>query len=371
MGCSRCDSESLPGKWFCAECGSPLPIRCPKCGAETPANAKFCADCGTALTAIARSGSDRSVIVQSTTKEIRLTLEQGEAVHSTDGERKLVTAVFADIEGSTELMEDLDPEETRTIVDPALKLMIDAVHRYDGYIVQSTGDGIFALFGAPLAHEDHPQRALYAALRMQDEIRRYGGKLQEEGHAPVEIRVGINSGEVVVRSIRTGNTEGAVTSWRRPVWGLRSARALVELPKTGHWLAQGPNRHALSNGDRPTRGSTLGSSRVQASPQPASSVGPRAVQIRHCFISLKCKLSRRTGTKEMVQASTLNKGRSGSAIEPLYYIFVPSKVPTKSPTVPAQTQQPEKSLNRLRIFLERVNGFEPSTLCLASTRSTN
>ena len=72
-------------------------------------------------------------------------------------------------------MEDLDPEEARAIVDPALKLMIDAVHRYDGYIVQSTGDGIFALFGAPVAHEDHPQRALYAALRMQEEMRRYSG----------------------------------------------------------------------------------------------------------------------------------------------------------------------------------------------------
>jgi class 3 adenylate cyclase len=83
-----------------------------------------------------------------------------------DGERKTVTALFADIKGSMELMEDLDPEEARAIVDPALKLMIDATHRYDGYIVQSTGDGIFALFGAPVAHEDHPQRALYAALRM-------------------------------------------------------------------------------------------------------------------------------------------------------------------------------------------------------------
>ena len=93
------------------------------------------------------------------------------APENLEGERKTVTALFADIKGSMELMEDLDPEEARAIVDPALKLMIDAVHRYDGYIVQSTGDGIFALFGAPVAHEDHPQRALYAALRMQEELR--------------------------------------------------------------------------------------------------------------------------------------------------------------------------------------------------------
>ncbi|MGA9722649.1 MAG: adenylate/guanylate cyclase domain-containing protein [Candidatus Binatus sp.] len=121
-----------------------------------------------------------------------------------EGERKTVTALFADIKGSTELEQDLDPEEARTIVDPALKLMIDAVRRYDGYIVQSTGDGIFALFGAPVAHEDHPQRALYAAIRMQEELRRYSDKLLADGRAPLEIRVGVNTGEVVVRSISTG-----------------------------------------------------------------------------------------------------------------------------------------------------------------------
>ena len=128
-----------------------------------------------------------------------------------DGERKTVTALFADIKGSTELMEDLDPEEARAIIDPALKLMIDAVHRYDGYIVQSTGDGIFALFGAPVAHEDHPQRALYAALRMQEELRRYSAKLVAEGGMPIEARVGINTGEVVVRTITTGGGHAEYT----------------------------------------------------------------------------------------------------------------------------------------------------------------
>jgi class 3 adenylate cyclase len=121
-----------------------------------------------------------------------------------NGERKTVTALFADIKGSTDLEQDLDPEEARAIIDPALKLMIDAVRRYDGYVVQSTGDGIFALFGAPVAHEDHPQRALYAALRMQEELRRYSTKLREGGNLPIEARVGVNTGEVVVRSIMTG-----------------------------------------------------------------------------------------------------------------------------------------------------------------------
>jgi class 3 adenylate cyclase len=119
-----------------------------------------------------------------------------------DGERKTVTALFADIKGSMELIEDLYPEEARAIVDPAIRLMIDAAHRYDGYVVQSTGDGIFALFGAPIAREDHPQRALYAALRMQEEVKRYAERLRAEKGVNLQVRVGVNTGEVVVRSIK-------------------------------------------------------------------------------------------------------------------------------------------------------------------------
>ncbi len=101
-------------------------------------------------------------------------------------------------------MRDLDPEEARAIIDPALKLMIDAVHRYDGYVVQSTGDGIFALFGAPVAHEDHPQRALHAALAARDELHHGGEHLGRRGCPGVEIRIGINTGEVVMRTVQTG-----------------------------------------------------------------------------------------------------------------------------------------------------------------------
>ena len=101
-------------------------------------------------------------------------------------------------------MRDLDPEEARAIVDPVLQLMMASVHRYGGYVAQSTGDGIFALFGAPVAHEDHPQRALRAALAMQEELRRYADHLRNEGKIPVEARVGVNTGEVVVRTIETG-----------------------------------------------------------------------------------------------------------------------------------------------------------------------
>jgi class 3 adenylate cyclase len=135
-------------------------------------------------------------------KPIRVTEASG--AENLEGERKTVTALFADIKGSMELIEDLDPEAARAIVDPALKLMIEAVQRYGGYVAQSTGDGIFALFGAPLAHEDHPQRAVYAAVRMQEELKRYSDRIRTEGRVPIQARVGVNTGEVVVRSLATG-----------------------------------------------------------------------------------------------------------------------------------------------------------------------
>src|SRR6185369_3456325 len=118
------------------------------------------------------------------------------------GERKIITALFADVAGFTALAHDLDPEETRALIDPILQLMMDAVHRYEGYVAQSLGDGIFALFGAPIAHEDHPQRALYAALLMQEESRKQAERLRWERGINLQWRVGVNTGEVVLRSIR-------------------------------------------------------------------------------------------------------------------------------------------------------------------------
>ncbi len=196
--CTKCGADNREGAKFCSECATPFAAKCPRCGASNPPGAKFCDECAASL-------SPASTAIQSanqSAQSVNLAAEQVDA-SALEGERKTVTALFADIKGSTELEQDLDPEEARAIVDPALKLMIDAVHRYDGYVVQSTGDGIFALFGAPIAHEDHPQRALYAALRMQEELRRYSDKLLADGRAPLEIRVGVNTGEVVVRSIST------------------------------------------------------------------------------------------------------------------------------------------------------------------------
>jgi len=118
-----------------------------------------------------------------------------------EGERKQVTVLFADLKGSMELLADRDPEEARKILDPVLERMMEAVHRYEGTVNQVMGDGIMALFGAPLAHEDHAVRACYAALRMQESVKQYAEGIFRTYGIPVRIRVGLNSGEVVVRSI--------------------------------------------------------------------------------------------------------------------------------------------------------------------------
>ena len=192
MRCSKCGAENRETRKFCAQCGEPLKLACSACGAQNEPGERFCGDCGGAL--VVQPAAAQSPTAPSNASDVRVAAEQGDA--SLDGERKTVTALFADIKGSTELMRDLDPEEARAIVDPVLQLMMTTVHRYGGYVAQSTGDGIFALFGAPVAHEDHPQRALHAALAMQEDLRRYAKRLRAEGKIPVEARVGVNTGEV-------------------------------------------------------------------------------------------------------------------------------------------------------------------------------
>src|ERR1700730_636673 len=206
MRCSMCGTESTTGRKFCAACGSPLSRRCPECGAQNAPASAFCEDCGAALTG-SFAGANRVLSqtqseTQSDDNEIRVT-ERAAVAAAVEGERKTGTGLFADIMGSTALMEELDPEAAHAIIDPVLRLMVEAVHRYEGYIARTTGDGIFALFGAPVAYEDHPQRALYAALRLQEELKRYSASLREAGNLPLEARVGVHTGEVVAYSVET------------------------------------------------------------------------------------------------------------------------------------------------------------------------
>ena len=202
MLCAKCNYDNPADALFCMKCGTKVESRCSSCNTANPPDARFCRKCGETLETDAPPSSP-SPDTAARVSRVEVTHER-QTAEGLEGERKTVTALFADIKGSTELMRDLDPEEARAIVDPVLQLMMAAVHRYGGYVAQSTGDGIFALFGAPVAHEDHPQRALHAALAMQEELRRYAERLRAEGKIPVEARVGVNTGEVVVRMIETG-----------------------------------------------------------------------------------------------------------------------------------------------------------------------
>jgi class 3 adenylate cyclase len=197
MKCPRCQHNNPQGARFCEECATPLARTCSNCGTALSATAKFCHACAHPVTAGAGTPS-RSPDSYTPTHLSEKILTSKTAL---EGERKQVTVLFADLKGSMELLADRDPEEARKLLDPVLELMMEAVHRYEGTVNQVMGDGIMALFGAPLAHEDHAVRACYAAMRMQDSIGRYTDELQRTQGVPVHIRVGLNSGEVVVRSI--------------------------------------------------------------------------------------------------------------------------------------------------------------------------
>src|SRR6516165_7538343 len=175
-----------------------------------------------------------------------------------EGERKQVTVLFADLKGSTELIRDLDPEQAQALLDPALRHMMDAVHRFEGTVNQVLGDGIMALFGAPVAHEDHAVRACYAALAMQTALRRYAEEVRRSHGLEIQARVGLNSGEVVVRAIGTDlhmdySAVGQTThlaarmeqlatpgNIRLTAATLRPAEGLVQVNALGQFPVKGP-----------------------------------------------------------------------------------------------------------------------------------
>jgi class 3 adenylate cyclase/tetratricopeptide (TPR) repeat protein len=198
MNCPRCRHENPTGVKFCGECGVRLESLCPSCQATNPPSNKFCHQCGGPLAAEFGTLSFPFPEAYTPKHLVEKILTSKSAL---EGERKQVTVLFADLKGSMELLADRDPEEARKILDPVLELMIEAVHRYEGTVNQVMGDGIMALFGAPLAHEDHAVRACYAALKMQESLKNYAEEVRRSQAAVVKIRVGLNSGEVVVRAI--------------------------------------------------------------------------------------------------------------------------------------------------------------------------
>ncbi len=220
MKCLQCAADNREGRRFCAQCGAPLAATCAACGFTNEPEEKFCGGCGQPLAAPAKAAPHAAAPARPAPQEAapggpspagfaspetytpkHLAERILTSKSAVEGERKQVTVLFADVKGSMEMLADRDPEEAQRILDPILERMMDAIHRYEGTVNQVMGDGIMALFGAPLALEDHAVRGCYAALAMQEAIREYADGLRQTGGVEVLVRIGLNSGEVVVRSI--------------------------------------------------------------------------------------------------------------------------------------------------------------------------
>ena len=206
VNCPSCGHENRETARFCGECTAPLvrPVQCPECGRSNPPGQRFCDHCAHSLVVkptrpsgslAARPRDPRSYTPKHLLDKI---LRSKSAL---EGERKQVTVLFADIKGSMDLIEGLEPEEWHQIMDRFFAILCEGVHRFEGTVNQFTGDGIMALFGAPLAHEDHAQRACYAALHLNQKLRNYAQDLRREKGLDFAVRVGLNSGEVVVGKI--------------------------------------------------------------------------------------------------------------------------------------------------------------------------
>ncbi|CAG2153228.1 hypothetical protein LMG31506_04776 [Cupriavidus yeoncheonensis] len=202
--CATCGFQNPAVANFCEQCGNRLARVCLRCDHALSPGARFCNACGAPVSEFPQGLSAAPIQYTPPHLAERIRAEQmaREARGETGGERKTITVLFADMAGSTALIHDLDPEEADRLITPVIELMMESVHHYEGYVAKSLGDGILALFGAPIAHEDHPQRALYAALRMDAAMRRHSDRLRLDRGISLQIRVGIHTGEVVVRSIR-------------------------------------------------------------------------------------------------------------------------------------------------------------------------
>ena len=200
MKCPKCQARNPEAMKFCGECGAELERFCPKCNSPNPPQFKFCGQCGCdLLTPKEGPPLDYSRPQSYTPKFLADKILTSRS--SIEGERKLVTVLFADVAGYTSLAEKLDPEEVHQIMDGCFRILMEEIHRYEGTINQFTGDGVMALFGAPIAHEDHAQRACYAAVSIQKALIEYGEKVRKDCGLDFKMRIGLNTGPVVVGSI--------------------------------------------------------------------------------------------------------------------------------------------------------------------------
>src|SRR5215471_11315746 len=201
MRCPQCQQDNPAEARFCNGCGARFQLACPSCSHVNPSGSRFCNGCGTKLAEQIAAGAEPRLSSPESYTPKHLAEKILTSKAALEGERKQVTVLFADLKGSMELLADRDPEEARKILDAVLERMMEAVHRYEGTVNQVMGDGIMALFGAPVAHEDHAVRACYAALRMQELVKRYAEEARHAHGVSIQVRVGLNSGEVVVRAI--------------------------------------------------------------------------------------------------------------------------------------------------------------------------
>ena len=200
MDCPSCGHVNREGARFCAQCATSLidSVTCPSCGTVQPPTARHCDSCGQALAAAAAPIAAPDARTQPP-EHLAEKIRAGQG--ALEGERKQVTVLFADVMGSMELAERSDPEQWRRIMERFFAILCEGVHRFEGTVDKFTGDGIMALFGAPIAHEDHAQRACYAALHLQEELASYAAELRREQGLNFSVRMGLNSGEVVVGAI--------------------------------------------------------------------------------------------------------------------------------------------------------------------------
>ncbi len=199
MNCASCGNEAPAGSAFCNSCGASLSLTCAACGATPPPGSSFCNGCGATLGGASADSAFQRAPADYTPRHLADKILQSKS--ALEGERKQVTVMFADVKGSMDLAGQVDPERWHAILDRFFTILADGVHRFEGTVNQYTGDGIMALFGAPIAHEDHAQRACYAALHLREELDRYATEVKREHGFGFSTRMGLHSGDVVVGKI--------------------------------------------------------------------------------------------------------------------------------------------------------------------------
>jgi class 3 adenylate cyclase len=208
MKCPKCESENREGAKFCLGCGERFELKCPKCGKTLPFLAKFCDECGHNLSLLPEP-SPKDLSLDEKLAKIQRYLPKGVTEKilaqrgKIEGERKQVTVIFCDMEGFTTLSERLGPEEAYSIMDQVYEILIHKVHEYEGTVNEMTGDGIMALFGAPIALEDAPQRTIRSAMAIHREMARFSERIRQERKdiRPLKMRIGVHTGPVVVGTL--------------------------------------------------------------------------------------------------------------------------------------------------------------------------